>query len=86
VEGSNMTGEYSISADGTAATSEICPIIAERSAALRVMVVDDEPLIRWAIAQTLAELGYSVVEDGDGESALHVLADASRPVDVILLD
>jgi len=50
------------------------------------LVVDDEALIRWAIAETLAELGYSVIEAGDGVSALAILTGSSRPVDVILLD
>jgi DNA-binding NtrC family response regulator len=81
-----VTGDISGSADGTAATREIVPRMEEQSAACRVLVVDDEPLIRWAIAETLSELGYSVVEAGDGESARRVLAEASKPVDVILLD
>jgi response regulator RpfG family c-di-GMP phosphodiesterase len=62
-----VTGKTPCSADGTAATREIVPLIEEQSAACRVLVVDDEPLIRWAIAETLAELGYSVVEAKDGE-------------------
>ena len=81
-----MTGKTSGSADGTAATREIVPGMEAQSTACRVLVVDDEPLIRWAIAETLAALGYSVVEAGDKESALQVLAETSRPVDVILLD
>jgi DNA-binding response OmpR family regulator len=58
----------------------------KKSPALCVLVVDDEPLIRWSIVETLTDLGYSVCEAGDGESALRTLADASMLIDVILLD
>jgi DNA-binding NtrC family response regulator len=51
-----------------------------------VLVVDDEALIRWSIVETLTDLGCSVVEAGDAESALRTLAAQSKPVDVILLD
>ena len=56
----------------------------KKSPAPRVLVVDDEALIRWSIVETLTELGYSVVEAGDGESALRTLADGSKLIDVIL--
>jgi len=79
------TGKASIGADGTA-TREIVSFMEAQFAACRVLVVDDEPLIRWAIAETLADLGYSVIEAGDGETALQALAEVSIPVDIILLD
>jgi DNA-binding NtrC family response regulator len=49
-------------------------------------VVDDEALIRWSIVETLSDLGYSVIEAGDGAGALTTLTPPSIPVDVILLD
>jgi DNA-binding NtrC family response regulator len=52
---------------------------------LRVLVVDDEPLIRWSIAETLGAAGHQVTEAQDAASALKALADASGP-DVVLLD
>jgi len=57
-----------------------------KSPELRVLVVDDEALIRWSIVETLTDLGCSVIEAGDGEGALRTLTDASKPVDVIVLD
>jgi DNA-binding NtrC family response regulator len=53
---------------------------------LRVLIVDDEPLIRWSLAETLAERGHSASEAGDGASALQSLEKGGEPVDVIVLD
>ncbi len=53
---------------------------------LRVLVVDDEPLIRWSLAETLLDCGYEVSEAVDGQTALRVLTDAPAPIDVVVLD
>jgi DNA-binding NtrC family response regulator len=52
---------------------------------LRVLVVDDEPLIRWSIAETLGAAGHQVTEAQDAASALRALADAPD-TDLVLLD
>jgi DNA-binding NtrC family response regulator len=52
---------------------------------LRVLVVDDEPLIRWSIAETLGAAGHQVTEAQDAASALRALADAPN-TDLVLLD
>jgi len=52
---------------------------------LHVLVVDDEPLIRWSIAETLGAAGHQVTEAQDAASALKALADAQAP-DLVLLD
>ena len=62
------------------------PPIAKNSPHLRVLIVDDEPLIRWSLAETLTDSGHSVIEAGDGEGAVHLLTDGDQPIDVILLD
>jgi CheY-like chemotaxis protein len=54
--------------------------------ALRVLLVDDDSLVRWAIGYTLIQHGCLVVEDKDGESAIRSVADPSSLFDVILLD
>jgi len=59
-------------------TCEIPPI--------RVLVVDDEPLICWSLAEALTECGDEVSEAGSGAAALRVLAAARTPIDVVLLD
>ena len=53
---------------------------------LRVLVVDDESLIRWAVVETLTHAGHEVLEARDGGSALRALRDAKEHVDVVLLD
>jgi two-component system response regulator AtoC len=59
--------------------------MANNSPSLRILVVDDEPLIRWSLAETLAESGHRIVEAGDGEAALRALHEEGR-FDVVLLD
>jgi DNA-binding NtrC family response regulator len=51
-----------------------------------VLVVDDEPLVRWSIAETLNGHGYDVAEAGDRASAVRLLNDANPKPDIVLLD
>jgi DNA-binding NtrC family response regulator len=53
---------------------------------LRVLVVEDELLIRWAIRETLTDAGHSVVEAENAESAVRALANSVEPIDVVVLD
>ena len=48
-----------------------------------ILVVDDEPLIRWAVREGLETEGYGVLEAGSAREALASLAGG---VDVALLD
>jgi DNA-binding NtrC family response regulator len=52
----------------------------------RVLVVDDELLLRWSIGETLKEQGHSVVEAETGAAALRELRNSLPPVDVVVLD
>lgn len=54
-------------------------------ATLRVLVVDDEPLIRWFVSETLRQAGHETTEAGNGATALELLARGPAP-DVVLLD
>ena len=58
----------------------------KKSPNVSVLIVDDEPLIRWSLAETLTDRGYGVLEAGDGRGAVEALSDAPDPVDVIMLD
>uniref|UniRef100_C6DY78 Two component, sigma54 specific, transcriptional regulator, Fis family n=1 Tax=Geobacter sp. (strain M21) TaxID=443144 RepID=C6DY78_GEOSM len=51
---------------------------------IKIMVVDDEHLIRWSLEQNLKKQGYEVVTAGTGEDALR-LAREEQP-DLVLLD
>jgi DNA-binding NtrC family response regulator len=53
---------------------------------IRVLVVDDELLIRWSLTETLAEQGCIVTEACDAASTRRILADGAAPPDVVLLD
>jgi DNA-binding NtrC family response regulator len=53
---------------------------------LRVLVVEDEALIRWSIAETLADHGHSVVEAASAAGAVQAIRDTAQPIDVVLLD
>ena len=50
-----------------------------------ILVVDDEPLIRWAIREGLEEAGYAVVEAGTATEALARVSEGG-PFSVALLD
>jgi DNA-binding NtrC family response regulator len=53
---------------------------------LRVLVVEDEKLIRWAVSETLKMHGHDVVEACDGRSAREILHQTREPFDVVVLD
>ena len=57
-----------------------------KNSAPSVLVVDDEALIRWTLAETLGERGYAVTEAGDARMALSAIEHADEPFDVVLLD
>ena len=50
----------------------------------RILVVDDEHLIRWSLEQNLTKQGYDVVQAGSGEEALKMVKD--DPPAMVLLD
>ena len=56
------------------------------SAPLRVLVVDDEPLICWSVAETLVDRGDTVMEARSGAAAIRAMFEAAAPIDVVLLD
>lgn len=53
---------------------------------LHVLVVEDETLIRWSIAETLAHQGHTVLEASSATSAIETLTDPTESIDVVLLD
>jgi two-component system NtrC family response regulator len=53
---------------------------------LRILVVDDEALMRWSLSEILGREGHTVVEAVSASTARQVMDDASQPIDVVLLD
>lgn len=51
-----------------------------------VLVVDDEPLIRWSVTQSLADLGFAAEDAPDAASALKMVTTAPEPFAVVVLD
>jgi PAS domain S-box-containing protein len=55
-------------------------------AARTVLLVEDEPLVRQIVRRSLVQAGYLVLEAGDGEDALAVMAEFDGPLDAIVTD
>ena len=53
---------------------------------MHALVVDDEPLIRWSVAESLGSLGLDVEYAEDAASALKMVTTAALPFDVVVLD
>ena len=58
----------------------------KKSPPRRILVVDDEMLIRWSISETLKQHGYTIVEAGDAASARRALVELPEPPDAVVLD
>lgn len=51
-----------------------------------VLVIDDEPLIRWSVAESLSDAGYGVEQASDAAAALRCVTTAAAPFSVVVLD
>jgi CheY-like chemotaxis protein len=51
----------------------------------RILVVEDERVVRQIVARSLREVGYEVLEAGNGEEALTVLESHPR-IDMVVTD
>ena len=67
-------------------SGENSPCEAKKSPVHRILVVDDEPLIRWWLSESLGGYGYEVCVAEDGCAARRALAAGGMPFDVVLLD
>jgi DNA-binding NtrC family response regulator len=52
----------------------------------RILVVDDELLIRWSLGEALTAAGYAVVEGRDAAEARQALRDQDHKPDLVVLD
>ena len=72
-------------ATSTVDTPRDFPDAAKKFARRCVLVVDDERLLRWSVAETLAARGYEIAEATDGRSAMQEFGDGDG-IDLVLLD
>src|SRR5205814_1241912 len=68
----------------TAAPARRAPPLPPSLRHARILIVDDEPLIRQTLTEYLTQEGFAVTSCGDGEEA--VARAAERPFDVALCD
>jgi DNA-binding NtrC family response regulator len=68
------------------ADAENLPLAGEKSRLPRVLVVDDEALLRWSVAETLGDQGWQVTEAADAESALVAFPDVAAANGLVFLD
>lgn len=52
----------------------------------QALVVDDEPLIRWAVSESLADLGFDVSDAPDAATALKMVTTSPLPFQIVVLD
>jgi DNA-binding NtrC family response regulator len=52
----------------------------------RVLIVDDEALIRWALGESLRTAGFDTLEAGTRSAAEQLIADDAEPIDAALVD
>ena len=52
----------------------------------RILVVDDELLIRWSLGEALTAAGYAVVEGRDAAEARQAIRDQDHKPDLVVLD
>jgi PAS domain S-box-containing protein len=59
--------------------------VSAATASAVVLVVEDEPAVRMIVVDVLSDLGYDVLEAGDGRSGLQILESGTR-IDLLLTD
>jgi signal transduction histidine kinase len=52
----------------------------------RILLAEDEPMLRQILAEILADQGYQVLAAGRGDEALHVAAAAGGPIALLVAD
>jgi DNA-binding NtrC family response regulator len=72
--------------NAAAGTPSNIPDASKKSPSKRVLVVDGEHLVCWAVAETLTLKGYEVMQARDATSAAQVFAAPGSGADLVLLD
>jgi CheY-like chemotaxis protein len=61
------------------------PVRPQASTGACILVVDDDPAVRWVTVECLREIGHFVAEADSGRTALTIL-DRGDPCDLIVMD
>jgi PAS domain S-box-containing protein len=69
--------------DERAPSAEVSGVFPARSS---ILVVEDDPALRFALRRALARAGYQVTVAGNGQEALDATQDAPEDIDVLLTD
>jgi DNA-binding NtrC family response regulator len=77
--------DYAQSAGDPDAAAQVFPLTAAKYVP-RVLVVDEERLVRWSLGEMLTGAGYQVVDAQNGREARAAVADMEHPLDVMLVD
>jgi signal transduction histidine kinase len=84
-EGAGTTVTLRIPRPGVTPPPDTVPLTPSPAAPLKILVVDDEPTVLEALADTLIEDGHTVLRAGSGRDALALL-DGGERVDVVITD
>lgn len=79
-------GLESQAANTTERVTTLPSIMPDTIVKARVLIVDDEPLVRRAGRRILMQQGHSVIEATGGEQALELYGDDAGNIDLVLLD
>ena len=60
--------------------------MASQKSHLTVLVVDDEALLRWSLAEVLRRSGHGVIEATNAGEALGAIGQSDASIDAVLLD
>jgi two-component system, NtrC family, response regulator AtoC len=81
-----MLGKSFVKLDLPPTAAENLPRGGEKCSPSRVLVVDDEPLLRWSVAETLGDQGWQVTEAADEESAMAAFPEIAAAIGLVFLD
>jgi DNA-binding response OmpR family regulator len=74
------------SGTGSLRTTPSQSVSAAASRPARILVADDDPLVRTMVSRVLARQAWDVTEVEDGEQALEVCRQQQEPFDLVILD
>ena len=82
--GCTFVVELPVADEAVTSPSRVEPIAPTRRGSERILLIDDEPLVRRALRGVLEQSGFAVREAVDGNEGLQVLE--QEPVDLVVLD